>query len=76
MNTDKTSVQLIDDISAYTGEVSFRLRYTSKGKVLKNIKLPFTAPAKVNKKDVKAVMYTIILEQIPVYLSIHILSLW
>jgi len=57
MNTDKTSVQLIDDVSAYTGEVSFRLRYTSKGKVLKNIKLPFTAPAKINKKDVKAVMY-------------------
>lgn len=56
MKTDKISVQLIDDVSAYTGEVSFRLRYTSKGKVLKNVKLPFTAPAKINKKDVKAVM--------------------
>ena len=56
MKTDKTSVQLIDDVSTYTGEVSFRLRYTNKGKILKNIKLPFTAPAKINKKDVKAVM--------------------
>jgi len=56
MKTDRTSVQLIDDVSAYTGEVSFRLRYTDRGKVLKNVKLSFTAPSKINKKDVKAVM--------------------
>lgn len=56
MQKNKTSVQLIDDVSTYTGEVSFRLRYTQNGKVLKNVKLPITAPAKINKKNAKAVM--------------------
>ena len=56
MNTNKMNVQLIDDVSTYTKQVSFRLRYTVNGKVVKNVKLPITAPAKIDKKDVKAVM--------------------
>jgi integrase len=56
MNSTKISIQLIDDVSTYTGQVSFRLRYTQNGKVVKNVKLPFIAPEKINKKDIKAVI--------------------
>jgi integrase len=55
-NTNITSVQLIDDVSTYTDEVSFRLRYTQNGKVIKNVKLPMKAPFKIDKKNIRAVM--------------------
>ena len=51
MRTPKVNIQLIPDITS-SGEVTFRLRYTQRGKVLKNEALPdIKAPAAIIRSD-------------------------
>lgn len=51
MGTPKINIQLIPDITS-SGEVTFRLRYTQRGKVLKNEPIPdIKAPAAIKRSD-------------------------